>query len=218
VSGLLRTGLDRIPGKILCVGRNYAAHAKEMGNEVPERPIFFLKPTTALIGDGETILLPEQSTRVEHEAEIAVVLGSNLRHADEEEAREAVAGVVCANDVTARDLQQVDSQWTRPKGFDTFCPIGPAVRHLPPDFDLTGLEVFCRVNGELRQHGRATDMHFSIPYLLSWISRVMTLEAGDILSTGTPEGVGPLTDGDVVEVEIPEVGVLRNPVRSAQST
>ena len=218
MSGLVRTGLTSRPGKILCVGRNYAAHAKEMDNEVPERPLFFLKPTTAIIGDGETIVLPEQSAQVEHEAEIAVVLGTTLRHAGEEEARMAVAGVVCANDVTARDLQRIDSQWTRAKGFDTFCPIGPAAWPVPPDFDLTELEVLCRVNGELRQHGRAADMHFSIPFLLSWISGVMTLEAGDILSTGTPAGVGPLVDGDVVEVEIPPVGVLLNPVSAGQST
>ena len=212
MSNLPQTGLSSRPGKILCVGRNYAAHAKETGNEVPKLPLFFLKPTSAIIGDGGTILLPDQSAQVEHEGEIAVVVGEVLRNASEEEARSAIAGVVCLNDVTARDLQRIDDQWTRAKGFDTFCAVGPRVWPVPDDFDLGELEVFCRVNGESRQHGRASDMRFSIPFLLSWISRIMTLEPGDLLSTGSPAGVGVLIDGDEVEVEIPPVGVLRNRV------
>jgi 2-keto-4-pentenoate hydratase/2-oxohepta-3-ene-1,7-dioic acid hydratase in catechol pathway len=202
------------PGKIVCVGRNYAAHARELGNPVPERPLLFLKPPSAVIGDGEPIVLPAASQHVEHEAEIGIVVGARLCRADEVAARRAIAGVACLNDVTARDLQRTDGQWTRAKGFDTFCPIG-APQAVPRDFDLTTLEVIGRVNGTERQRGAARDMVFSIPYLLSYISQVMTLEPGDLVATGTPEGVGPLVAGDVVEVEIPGVGVLRNPVVSA---
>jgi 2-keto-4-pentenoate hydratase/2-oxohepta-3-ene-1,7-dioic acid hydratase in catechol pathway len=200
------------PSKIVCVGRNYASHAKEMGNVLPERPLLFMKPPSALIGDGEAIVMPKASQRVEHEGEIGVVLATRLRHAGEDEARAAVAGITCVNDVTARDLQKIDNQWTRAKGFDTFCPAGPRVTPLAPDFDLSTLEVSCRVNGTPRQHGRATDMAFPIPFLLSYISQIMTLEPGDLLATGTPEGVGPLVEGDVVEVEVTGVGVLRNRV------
>ncbi|MEK6609873.1 MAG: fumarylacetoacetate hydrolase family protein [Gemmatimonadota bacterium] len=203
------------PGKIVCVGRNYAEHARELGNPVPERPLLFLKPPSAVIGDGEAIVIPPESRQVEHEAEIGVVLGRSLRRADEATARAAIAGITCVNDVTARDLQKTDGQWTRAKGFDTFCPMGPRVMPIDPaTFDLTTLEVICRVNGVARQHGRAADMVFSIPALLAYISQAMTLEPGDLVVTGTPEGVGPLVAGDVVEVEVPGVGVLRNPVRS----
>jgi len=194
------------------VGRNYAAHARELGNPVPERPLLFLKPPSAVIGAGETILLPPDSQRVEHEAEIGIVLGRRLRGGDEAAARAAIAGVTCLNDVTARDLQKLDVQFTRAKGFDTFCPIGPAVLPVDPAFDYATLEVTGRVNGVVRQHGRAADMVFNIPMLVAYISRVMTLEPGDVIATGTPEGVGPLVAGDVVEVEVSGVGVLRNPV------
>lgn len=200
------------PSKIVCVGRNYVAHAQELGNVVPERPLLFLKPPSALIGDGEAIVVPAASGQVEHEGEIGVVVGAPLRRADERTARAAVAGITCVNDVTARDLQKTDGQWTRAKGFDTFCPAGPVVWRPPADFDLATLEVSCRVNGVARQHGRAAEMAFSIPALLAYISQVMTLEPGDLVATGTPAGVGPLRPGDVVEVEIPGVGVLRNPV------
>ena len=200
------------PGKIVCVGRNYVEHAKELGNAVPERPLLFLKPPSALIGDGEPIVLPRASAQVEHEGEIGVVIGATLRHADERQARAAIAGITCVNDVTARDLQKPDGQWTRAKGFDTFCPAGPGIWAPPADFALTELTVTCRVNGAVRQQGRAADMTFSIPFLLSYISQVMTLEPGDLVATGTPSGVGPLRVGDVVEVEIPGVGILRNPV------
>ena len=202
------------PTKIVCVGRNYRAHAAELGNVVPERPLIFLKPPSALIGDGDTIVLPSASQRVEHEGEIGVVVGARLKGADAAAARAAVGGIVCVNDVTARDLQNADGQWTRAKGFDTFCPAGPRVLEVGPRFDLDELEVFCRVNGALRQHARATEMVFGIPAVLAFISGVMTLEPGDLVATGTPSGVGPLADGDVVEVEIPGVGTLRNPVRS----
>ena len=203
------------PGKIVCVGRNYAAHARELGNEVPERPLLFLKPPSAVIASGEAIVLPAASQRVEHEAEIGVVVGKRLRHANEAEARASIQGVTCANDVTARDLQQSDGQWTRAKGFDTFCPVGPRVVPLAGrDFDE--LEIIARVTGTVRQHGRARDMVFKPGALLAYISAVMTLEPGDLVLTGTPDGVGPLVSGDTVEIEIPGVGVLANPVRSGE--
>ncbi len=202
------------PSKIVCVGRNYKEHAAELGNVVPERPLLFLKPPSAVIGDGEEIVLPAASSKVEHEGEIGVVLGTRLRHAREEEALAAIGGVTCVNDVTARDLQKTDGQWTRAKGFDTFCPVGPHVVPLVELPALDELEVFCRVNGAERQHGRAVDMAFGIPMLLSYISHIMTLEPGDIVSTGTPSGVGPLAPGDRVEVEISGVGVLANAVTS----
>jgi 2-keto-4-pentenoate hydratase/2-oxohepta-3-ene-1,7-dioic acid hydratase in catechol pathway len=206
------------PSKIVCVGRNYAAHARELGNPVPEKPLLFLKPPSAVIGDGEAIVLPRESRRVEHEAEIGVVVGRRLRRAGEEEARVAIAGITGVNDVTARDLQKTDGQWTRAKGFDSFCPVGPRVIPVDAAFDLRTLEVVCRVNGAERQRGRASEMIFSIPALLSYISGVMTLEPGDLVVTGTPEGVGPLVAGDVVEVEVTLVGVLRNPVKATESS
>lgn len=206
------------PGKIVCVGRNYAAHARELGNAVPERPLLFLKPPSAVIGPDEAIVLPAASAQVEHEAEIGVVIGRPLRHAAPDEARRAIAGIVCVNDVTARDLQRLDGQWTRAKGFDTFCPVGPRLAPLAPGAPLDTLEVVCRVNGDERQRGHAREMVFAIPELLSYISGVMTLEPGDLVATGTPEGVGPLVAGDEVEVEIPGVGVLRNRVVAEAAT
>jgi 2-keto-4-pentenoate hydratase/2-oxohepta-3-ene-1,7-dioic acid hydratase in catechol pathway len=199
------------PGKIIGVGRNYLAHARELGNEVPPEPIIFLKPNTALLEPGGTILLPRVSQRVEFEAEIGVVLGRRLKHATPDQAERAIGGFTCVNDVTCRDLQQKDGQWSRAKGFDTFCPVGPRV---VSGLDWRTLELLGRVNGKERQHARATDMHFSIPELVSFISGIMTLEPGDLIATGTPAGTGPLADGDVVEVEISGVGVLSNPVRN----
>ncbi|HXL34929.1 MAG TPA: fumarylacetoacetate hydrolase family protein [Gemmatimonadales bacterium] len=204
------------PGKIIGIGRNYRDHAAELGNTVPAKPLLFLKPATAVIGDGAAIVLPPESQQVDFEGEIGVVIGRPLRRATDAEARAGIAGITCVNDVTARDLQRAEEQWTRAKGFDTFCPVGPRVVPLDPRrFDE--LEVFCRVNGKERQHGQAADMVFSIATLVSVVSHVMTLEAGDLIATGTPAGVGQLAPGDVVEVEIPGVGVLRNPVvREAQ--
>ena len=205
------------PSKIVCVGRNYMAHARELGNAVPEEPLLFLKPPSALLPPGAPIVLPRISDQVEHEGEIAVVVGRRLRLASEDEAREAITHVLALNDVTARDLQRSDPQWTRAKGFDTFCPVGPpvAVEALRDrGLSLETLEVTTHVNGELRQHGRASDMVFSIPVLLAWASGVMTLEPGDILTTGSPEGVGPLKDGDVVRVQIPGVSAVENPVEA----
>jgi 2-keto-4-pentenoate hydratase/2-oxohepta-3-ene-1,7-dioic acid hydratase in catechol pathway len=200
------------PSKIVCVGRNYAAHARELGNEVPAAPLLFLKPPSALIGPGEAIVLPPASAQVEYEGEIGVVVGARLRRASAAEAERGIGGVVPANDVTARDLQKSDAQWTRAKGFDTFCPVGPSV---VAGGDWRALEVVTRVNGVERQRGRATQMLFDIPTLLAFISGVMTLEPGDLVLTGTPAGVGPLAPGDVVEVEIPGVGLLSNPVVAA---
>ena len=199
------------PGKIIGIGRNYRDHAAELGNAVPEKPLLFLKPASAVIGHGMPIVLPRESTQVDFEGEIGVVIGKPLRRAGEEEACLAIAGVTCVNDVTARDLQRSDEQWTRAKGFDTFCPVGPRVVPVDPH-RLDRLEVLCRLNGVERQHGRARDMVFSIPALVAYVSQVMTLERGDLIATGTPAGVGPLRAGDVVEVEIPGVGLLSNPV------
>ncbi len=203
------------PSKIVCVGRNYLEHARELGNELPERPLIFLKPSSALIDDGDPIVLPPESQQVEHEGEIAVVIGARARHVTPERAMRYVAAFAPLNDVTARDLQKTDGQWTRAKGFDSFCPMGTFV---PAEgVDVEALEVICRVNGEVRQHGYARDMAFDIPTLISYISGIMTLEPGDVIATGTPAGVSRLQPGDVVEVEIPGVGKLRNPVVAAPS-
>ena len=200
------------PGKIVCIGRNYREHAKELGNEVPVEPLFFLKPSTSIIGEGEPIVLPSQSERVEFEGEIGILIGSTLTRASESDAIAAIAGVVALNDVTARDLQKKDSQWTRAKGFDTFCPIGNVAYG---ERDLSSLTVVTRVNGEEKQRASATEMVFSIPMLLSYVSHVMTLEEGDIVATGTPAGVSPLKAGDVVEVEIEGISRVSNPVRAS---
>lgn len=198
------------PSKIIGIGRNYLEHARELGNEVPEVPIIFFKPPTALIGPGDPILLPNISQRVEFEAEIGVVIGRRLRNADLDLAERAIQGYVCVNDVTCRDLQKIDGQWGRAKGFDTFCPVGPRIA---TGLDWRTLELTCRVNGLERQRAKATDMHFSIPDLVSFLSGIMTLEPGDLIATGTPAGTGPLHEGDVVEVDITGVGILSNPVR-----
>jgi 2-keto-4-pentenoate hydratase/2-oxohepta-3-ene-1,7-dioic acid hydratase in catechol pathway len=202
------------PSKIVCVGRNYLEHARELGNEVPKRPLLFFKPPSSLVANGEAIVLPPESERVEHEGEIAVVIGRRARKVAAAEAWDYVEGIAPLNDVTARDLQKTDGQWTRAKGFDTFCPLGTMVP-LGEIADRDALEVICRVNGEVRQHGRVGDMAFNIPTLIEYISGVMTLEPGDVIATGTPAGVAPLQPGDVVEVEIPGVGTLTNPVQAA---
>lgn len=199
------------PSKIVCVGRNYADHAKELGNEVPKIPLLFLKPPSAIIGDGDPIILPPASAQVEFEAEIGLVVDRRLHRVSVADAEKGIRGFVCLNDVTARDLQKSDGQWTRAKGFDTFCPVGPRIMD---ELDWRELEVIGRVNGEERQRGRSSEMVFSIPELLSYISHVMTLEPGDLVATGTPAGVGPLAPGDVVEVEVPGVGILSNPVEA----
>ncbi|HEY0810302.1 MAG TPA: fumarylacetoacetate hydrolase family protein [Longimicrobiales bacterium] len=198
------------PSKIVCVGRNYAAHAAEMGNKVPDRPLLFLKPPSSIIRNGESIVLPLDSQQVEHEGEIGLVISQRARHVSETEALEVISGYLPLNDVTARDLQKLDVQFTRAKGFDSFCPIGELV----PKFkgDWRDLEVCCRVNGEQRQHGKASNMVFGVPTLIAYITKVMTLEPGDIIATGTPEGVGALHPGDVVEVELSGMESVQNPV------
>jgi 2-keto-4-pentenoate hydratase/2-oxohepta-3-ene-1,7-dioic acid hydratase in catechol pathway len=199
-----------LPGKIVGIGRNYLEHARELGNELPAEPVIFLKATSALLGPKGVVVLPPESRRVEHEGEIAVVLRSRLtRGATREDAVAAVLGVTCVDDVTARDLQKSDSTFERAKGFDTFCPLGPAIW---VGADLEELEVITRVNGEERQHGRARDMAWEIADLLVYAARMMTLEPGDVLLTGSPPGVGPLREGDRVEVEIPGLGILEHGV------
>jgi 2-keto-4-pentenoate hydratase/2-oxohepta-3-ene-1,7-dioic acid hydratase in catechol pathway len=199
-----------VPTKVVCVGRNYRAHAKELGNEVPKEPLLFIKPSTAVIGPGAGIRLPEASSEVHHEAELAAVIGRPLTHAaTAAEAKQAVFGWTCLDDVTARDIQRAEQHFTRAKSFDTFCPIGPVVE---TDLDPLDATVTCRVNGEQRQRGFTKDMVVD-PYLLvAFISQVMTLLPGDVVSTGTPEGVGPIKRGDWVEVEVSGIGVLKNPV------
>jgi 2-keto-4-pentenoate hydratase/2-oxohepta-3-ene-1,7-dioic acid hydratase in catechol pathway len=207
---LLPWGMSR---KIVAIGKNYLDHAKEFASEVPKQPLIFMKPTTGLLGHGQAIVLPPLSVskEVHHEAELAVVIGKRLRRASEAECARAIAGVTCLNDVTARDIQRAEVQWTRAKGFDTFCPVGP---WLSVGLDWSDLRVQCRVNGVIKQDGRSKDQVFPLPRLLAFICAGMTLEAGDVVSTGTPAGVGPIKAGDVVEVEVEGVGVLRNEVRA----
>jgi len=200
------------PSKIVAVGRNYRAHAAELGNEVPAWPIIFLKPPTAVIGPDDAIVHPAASKNVHHEAELAVVIGRRCRHVRPEDVPSYVWGYTCGNDVTARDLQRLDEQWTRSKSFDTFCPLGPWI---DTELDPADVPVTCRVNGVVRQSGRTRDMVFGVSTLVAFISEVMTLEPGDVILTGTPEGVGQLVPGDVVEVEIGGLGVLRNRVIEA---
>jgi len=198
-----------LPSKIVAVGRNYADHAEEMGNSMPEEPMIFLKPSTSVIGPGDDIPYPEQSTRVHHEAELAVVVGRLARRVPVEEVGKFVLGYTCANDVTARDLQARDGQWTRAKSFDGFCPLGPWVE---TELNPLDLAVECRVNGDTRQAGRTSQIAFGPAELIEFVSRVMTLLPGDVVLTGTPAGVGPLQVGDRVEVEVEGIGVLQNGV------
>jgi 2-keto-4-pentenoate hydratase/2-oxohepta-3-ene-1,7-dioic acid hydratase in catechol pathway len=201
--------LERRPSKIVAVGLNYVAHARELGQEVATEPLIFLKPTSAIVGDQDDVVYPKASLRVDHEAELAVVIGRRCKDVNEGDAFDYVRGYTCANDVTARDLQESDDQWTRAKGFDTFCPLGPRVVE---NLDPSSLRVVARVNGEVRQDGHTSDMHFGVPSLVAFISGVMTLEPGDVILTGTPPGVGPVQRGDLMEVEIEGIGVLRNRV------
>lgn len=200
------------PGKIVCVGRNYAAHAAELGNEVPKEPLIFLKPPSAIVGPGGAIVIPPQSERVEHEGELALVVGRRCsRLLESDDALSYLLGYTCLNDVTARDIQKKEVQFTRAKGFDTFCPVGP---HIETQLDPLDLLVETRVNSALRQSGRTSLMIYPVAFLVRWISQVMTLNPGDVIATGTPAGVGPLTAGDSVEISVSGVGVLCNPVQS----
>ncbi len=202
------------PSKIVCVGRNYADHAAELGNEMPKEPLIFLKPPSSLIGPEEATILPRFSRRVEHEGELGVVIGKRCAHLRDGEALEYVLGYTCINDVTARDLQKTDVQFTRAKGFDTFCPVGPCIE---TQLDPRNVQVECRVNGEVRQSASTSLMTYPVAFLVEWISQMMTLLPGDLIATGTPAGVGPLVEGDVVEVSVAGVGMLRNPVQGSKS-
>jgi 2-keto-4-pentenoate hydratase/2-oxohepta-3-ene-1,7-dioic acid hydratase in catechol pathway len=200
------------PGKIVCIGRNYAAHAAELGNEVPKEPLMFLKPSSAVIGPEDSIFLTRYSEQVEHEGELAIVIGKACSHLLEtHDPLDYILGYSCLNDVTARDLQKKDVQFTRAKGFDTFCPIGP---HIETDINPADVLVETRVNGELRQSGNTSLMVYPVAFLVRWVSQMMTLHPGDVIATGTPAGVGRLSAGDTVEVKIAGIGVLRNPVHA----
>jgi 2-keto-4-pentenoate hydratase/2-oxohepta-3-ene-1,7-dioic acid hydratase in catechol pathway len=204
-----------LPSKIVCVGRNYAAHAAEFGHEMPKEPMIFLKPPSSVIGPGESIVLPKYSQRVEHEAELGLVIGKTCSHLnDDEDPLSYLLGYTCVNDVTARDLQKSDVQFTRAKGFDTFCPVGP---HLETELDPHNVLVEAHVNGTQKQSGDTSLMAFPVAFLVRWISRMMTLVPGDLVATGTPAGVGRLVAGDTVEVSVAGIGMLRNPVHSPQA-
>ncbi|HWG93854.1 MAG TPA: fumarylacetoacetate hydrolase family protein [Mycobacteriales bacterium] len=200
-----------LPSKVVCIGKNYADHVAEMGGQAPPAPVMFLKPSTSVVGPGDPVVLPRDSERVDHEAELAVVIGRLCRDVPRERALEVVLGYTCANDVTARDHQAADGQWTRGKGHDTFCPLGPWVE---TELEPGDLRVRCEVDEVLRQNGRTRDLLHDVPALVEWVSRVMTLLPGDVLLTGTPAGVGPLAAGQVVSVEVEGIGTLSNPVRS----
>jgi 2-keto-4-pentenoate hydratase/2-oxohepta-3-ene-1,7-dioic acid hydratase in catechol pathway len=203
------------PSKIVCVGRNYAAHAAELGNELPKEPLIFLKPSTSIIGTEEPIVLTKYSKKVHHEGELAVVIGRRCSQlSDSDDPLTFVLGYTCLNDVSARDLQESDVQFTRAKGFDTFCPIGP---HIETDLDPANVLVETHVNGARRQSGNTSLMIYPVAYLIRWISCMMTLLPGDVIATGTPAGVGPLVAGDTVEVSVAGIGVLRNPVHAPQA-
>lgn len=199
------------PTKVICVGRNYVEHAKELGNEVPKVPLIFLKPPSSIIASGETIFLPPQSAQVEHEGELVAVVGKRGKHITAAQAKKHIFGYTIGNDVTARDLQKSDGQWTRAKGFDTFGPFGPWI---DTEFDPADAVITCRVNGQMRQMASTRDMVFNVGVLVAYISSVMTLEPGDLIFTGTPSGVGELKDGDEVSVEIEGLGLIQNKVKA----
>lgn len=210
--GVLVGELDFTPSKIVAVGQNYRAHALEMGKGIPAEPLLFFKPPSALVADGGAIERPSGYDRVDHEAELGVVIGKRARHVARANALDHVLGYVCVNDVTVRELQKKDGQWSRAKGFDTFCPVGPRI---VSGLDPARLAIRARVNGETRQDSTTGDLIFDVPALIEFISAHMTLEPGDLVSTGTPAGVGNLAVGDVVEIEIEGIGVLRNQVIDA---
>ena len=199
------------PSKIVCVGRNYAEHAKELGNEVPKEPLLFLKAPSAIIGNDDAIVIPPQSERVEHEGELAVIIGRECKNLSEaDDPFKYVFGYTCLNDVTARDVQRKDVQFTRGKSFDTFCPVGPFIE---TELDVKNIRVTTRVNGEIRQEGRTSQMVFPVDFLIRYISQMMTLLPGDVIATGTPSGVSKMEPGDVCEVEVEGIGILRNPIK-----
>jgi 2-keto-4-pentenoate hydratase/2-oxohepta-3-ene-1,7-dioic acid hydratase in catechol pathway len=204
----------RSPSKIVCVGRNYADHAKELGNPIPSEPLLFLKPPSSLIGDGESIVYPAITESVHFEGELAVLIGKTARFVKANDAFDYIYGFTCLNDVTARDLQKKDVQFTRGKGFDTFCAVGPRI--VPKEeVEFGSLRVRTLLDGQVKQDAPITDMIFPVPVILEFITQVMTLEPGDLIATGTPPGVGPLLPGQTVQVEIPGIGTLTNPVIKA---
>jgi len=209
VRGSSTENIDLVPSKIIGIGVNYRAHAIEMGKGLPEEPLMFLKPRTAMIASGEAIERPAGYERVDYEGELGVVIGQRARQVPRERALEVVMGFACINDVTVRDLQKRDGQWTRAKGFDTFCPIGPRI---VAGLDPAKLAIATRVNGAVKQDSSTSDLIFDVPTLIAFVSAHMTLEVGDVISTGTPSGVGNLTPGDHVEVEIEGIGILKNTV------
>lgn len=200
------------PSKIVCVGRNYKEHAAELGNKMPDEPLLFLKAPSSIISSGDAIELPAESQQVEHEGELGVVIGRRARKlAQSDDPLSYVLGYTCVNDVTARDLQRKDVQFTRGKSFDTFCPVGPFIVN---ELDPLNLVVTTRLNGSIKQTGRTSDMAFSVPFLIRYIANIMTLNPGDLIATGTPAGVSPMKNGDIVEVDIEGIGVLANPIRT----
>lgn len=203
------------PGKIICVGLNYIDHAKELSMPVPKNPLIFLKPPSSTLGHMGKIEYPDQAKRVDYEGELAVIIGKRCKNVRSSDAGNVIMGYTCFNDVTARDLQKEDGQWTRSKGFDTFAPFGPFIAD--PELDVSDLFIKTRVNGELRQDSRTTNLIFKVPQLIEFISRIMTLEPGDVIATGTPPGVGELHEGDEVEVEIEDIGLLMNSVIKARN-
>ncbi|MCA1927832.1 MAG: fumarylacetoacetate hydrolase family protein [Calditerrivibrio sp.] len=199
-----------LPSKVVCVGRNYAEHAKELGNEVPEEPLIFMKPSTAVISTEEDIIYPNSSKEVHYEGELGVVIAKKCKSVTPDQAKDYILGFTCVNDVTARDIQRKENKFTRAKSFDTFCPIGPVIE---TEVDPLNLRVITRLNGEIKQNGTTKDMIHNVYQLISFISNVMTLLPGDVIATGTPSGVGPMNIGDTVEVELEGIGVLRNYVK-----
>jgi 2-keto-4-pentenoate hydratase/2-oxohepta-3-ene-1,7-dioic acid hydratase in catechol pathway len=209
----MKIHLPKTPSKIVCVGRNYAEHAKELGNKVPTAPLLFLKAPSAMISSGEKIVIPSQSSQIEHEGELGVIIGRDCKNIGEDvDPLQYVLGYTCVNDVTARDIQRADVQFTRGKSFDTFCPVGP---HVETDLDVSDLRVTTTVNGVIKQNGRTSQMVFPIDFLIRYISRQMTLLTGDLIATGTPSGVSKLNAGDVCEVTIDGIGILSNTVVAA---
>ena len=200
-----------IPSKIICVGLNYNDHAKELKMALPDHPIIFLKPPSSIIGDGDNIVYPRNSQVLDYEAELAIVISKRCKNVLAKKAKDVILGFTCFNDVTARDLQKIDNQWTRAKSFDTFAPIGPYIIELDK-FNLGDAFIISRVNGKIRQNSNINNMIFDVPFLIEFISNIMTLEEGDIIATGTPAGVGPLHIGDIVEIEIQGIGILKNHV------
>ncbi len=197
------------PTKLVCVGLNYTDHAKELGQQIPKEPVLFLKPISSVIADGDNIIYPKQSKRVDYEAELAIVIGRRTHHVKAEKAKDHILGYTCFNDVTARDLQPVDIQWTRAKSFDTFAPIGPFIT---TDIDPTNLAIKSKLNGTVKQDSNTKNMIFNAYQLVEFISDIMTLEMGDVIATGTPAGVGPMQKGDTIEIEIEKIGTLKNKV------